>query len=84
MHRENAERMLLASYVAGLIGVPGRQVRYASPVSVEEAIRIAVSVQEAERKKFNNFYVRQDSRTYSDSDNSRHAVGPRMASQAEG
>jgi hypothetical protein len=47
--------MLLASYVAGLIGGPGKQVRYASPVSVEEAIRIAVSVQEAERQeKFNN------------------------------
>ena len=56
--------MLLASYVAGLIGVPGRQVRYASPVSVE-TIRIAVSVQEAERQeKFNNnFYVRHDSRS---------------------
>jgi len=48
VHSENAERMLLARYVAGLIGVPGKQVRYASPVSVQEAIRIAVSVQEAE------------------------------------
>jgi len=56
VHRENAERMLLASYLAGLIGVPGTQVRYASPVSIEEAIRIAVSVQEAERQeKFNKF-----------------------------
>ena len=80
VHRGNAERMLLASYVAGLIGVPGRQVRYASPVSVEEAIRTAVSVQEAERQeKFNNsFYAHHDSRTYSDSDMSR------TASQAEG
>jgi len=85
VHRENVERMLLASYVAGLIGVPGKQVRYASPVSVEEAIRIAVSVQEAERQeKFNNsFYARHDSRTRSDS-SSRHAVGSRTASQAEG
>jgi len=68
VHRENAERMLLASFLASLIGVPGRQVRYASPVSVEEAIRIAGSVQEAERQeKFNNrFYARHDSRTYSD------------------
>jgi len=38
VHRENAERMLLASYVEGLIDVPGRQVRYASPVSIEEAL----------------------------------------------
>jgi acyl dehydratase len=69
VHRENAERMLLASYVAGLIGVHGRQVRFASPFSVEEAIRIAVSVQEAERQeKFNNsFYARHDIRTCSDS-----------------
>ena len=73
VHRKNAKRMLLASYVAGLIG---EKVRYASPVSVEGAIRIAVSVQEAvKQKKFNNsFYARHDSRTYSESDKSRHAV----------
>jgi hypothetical protein len=72
VHRENAERILLANYVAGLIGVPGRQVRCASLVSVEEAIRIAVSVQEAERQeKFeNSFYAHHDCRTYSDSDKS--------------
>jgi len=86
LQREIAERIGLASFVAGLIGVPGKQVRYASPVSVEKAIRIAVSVQEAERQeKFNNsFYERHDSRTYSDSDKSRYAIGPRTASQAEG
>jgi len=84
VHRENAERLLLASYVAGLIGIPGRQVRYASPVSVEEAIRIAVSVQEAERQQhFNNSsFARHESRTRSDS-SSRHAVGSRTANQAE-
>jgi len=48
VHRENGERMLLASYMAGLIGVPRTQVRYASPASVEDSIRIAVSVQEAD------------------------------------
>ena len=30
IHRENAERMILASFVAGLMGPPGKQVRYAS------------------------------------------------------
>jgi len=66
--------------VAGLIGVPGTQLRYASPVSIEEAIRIAVSAQEAERQeKFNNsFYARHDSRTHSDS-GSRHTVGSRRS-----
>jgi len=80
VHRENAEHMLLASYVAGLSGVPGTQVRYASPISVEQAIRIAVSVQDAERQEKcnNNFYARHDSRTRSDS-SSRHAVGSRTA-----
>jgi hypothetical protein len=72
MHRENAERMLLASYISGLVCVPGKQVRYASPVSVDQAIRIAVSVEEAERReKFNNsFYARNENRTDSDSRNS--------------
>jgi len=69
--------MLLASFVAGLTGDPGRQVRYASLVSVDEALKIAVLVQEAERQEnFNNsFYARHNSRTYSDSDNSRHTGG---------
>jgi hypothetical protein len=51
VHRENAERMLLASYVAGLNDIPGKQVRFAPLVSLEEAIRIAVSVQEAEKQE---------------------------------
>jgi hypothetical protein len=50
VHRENAERMLLASFVPGLKGVSGRQVRYVSLVSVDEAFKIAVSVQESERQ----------------------------------
>jgi len=31
IHSENADRMCLASFVAGLTGVPGRQVRYENP-----------------------------------------------------
>jgi hypothetical protein len=53
---ENAERMLLASYISGLGGVPGKQVRYASPISMDQAIRIAVSVEEAERQEKFNLY----------------------------
>jgi hypothetical protein len=86
VHRENAERMLLASYISGFIGQPGKQVRYAAPVSMDQAIRIAVSVDEAERQeKFNNsFYARNENRTDSDSRNSRHAANTRKASQAGG
>jgi hypothetical protein len=86
VHRENDERMLLAGYISGLIGVPRKQVRYASPVSMDQAIRIAVSVDEAERQeKFNSsFYARNERRTESDSRNSRQAAHTRKASQAVG
>jgi hypothetical protein len=86
VHRENAESKLLASYISGLIGVPGKQTRYASPVSMDQVIRTAVSVEEAERQeKFNNsFYAKNENRTDSDSSNSRHAANARKASQAVG
>jgi hypothetical protein len=62
IHRENADRMLLASFVAGLAGIPGTQVRYQNPRNIEEALSIALSVQEAEKEeKFNEtFYARFD------------------------
>jgi hypothetical protein len=76
VHWENAERMLLASYISGLIGVPGKRVRFASLVSMDQAIRIAVSVEEAERQeKFNNsFYARNENITDSDSRNSYFSI----------
>jgi hypothetical protein len=39
------------SWIAGLTGVPGRQVRYANPQMMEQALKIALLVQEAEKKK---------------------------------
>jgi hypothetical protein len=47
IHYENAERMLLGGFVAGLIRVPGRPVRYANPQTLQ-ALKIALSVQHAE------------------------------------
>ena len=38
IHRENAERMLLASFVVGLTFTPGKQVRYASPRDIGPAL----------------------------------------------
>jgi hypothetical protein len=86
VHRENVECILLASYVSGLAGVSRKEVRYASPILMEKAIRIAVSVEEAERqKKFSNsFYAQNENRTHSDRNKSRHAAGTRKASQATG
>jgi tRNA A37 N6-isopentenylltransferase MiaA len=62
VHQENAERMILASFVSGLTGVPGRQVRYANPQTVQQALQIALPVQEAEKQeRFNSsFYTRFD------------------------
>jgi len=54
IHRENADRMLLSSFVGGLGGIVGKQTRYASPRSFEHALSIALTVQEAEnQEKFN-------------------------------
>jgi hypothetical protein len=76
IYDEQADRMLLASYAAGLLGTPGRQVRYALPGSLEEAIKIALAVDQADRQEHRNssFYTarvdRGSDRTSSPSDGS--------------
>jgi hypothetical protein len=59
---QNADRMLLASFVAWLTRVPGRQVRYSNPQTLDQDLKIALSVQEAERQeKFSeSFYTSFD------------------------
>jgi hypothetical protein len=51
--------MLLASHISGLIGQPGKLMGYAAPVSMDQAIRIAVSVDEAERQENFNKFLRE-------------------------
>jgi tRNA A37 N6-isopentenylltransferase MiaA len=62
VHRENADRMLLASFVSGLTGTPERQVPYANPQTLDQVLKIALSVQEAEQQeRFNeSFYTKFD------------------------
>jgi hypothetical protein len=43
--------MLFASFVTGLAGTTGRQVRYANPQTMDQALKIALSVQEADRQE---------------------------------
>jgi hypothetical protein len=59
LYNEQADRFLLASYVSGLIGTPGTQVRYALPRTLKEAIKIAVTVEQAELqvRKGDAFYL---------------------------
>jgi hypothetical protein len=60
LHYEKAERMLLASFAAGLSGTASRQVRYAMPKTVDEALKIAITVDQAEQQERRNaaFYLR--------------------------
>jgi len=92
MHRENAERMLLISFVSGLSGTPRVQVRYASVKSLPEALRIAIAVPEAKTKeRFNeSFYTKVDksvrllsrspSRTRAASGSEQHSADVRTVS----
>ena len=64
VHRENADYMLLAKFISGLSGNSWRQVRFANPQNMEHALRIPLTVQEAERQeRFNeSFYTHFKSR----------------------
>jgi hypothetical protein len=54
--------MVLASFVSGLDGVPGRQTLYANPQTLSEALRVALSFRKAEKQeRFNEtYYARFD------------------------
>ena len=51
IHKENADRMLLASFVSGLTGISGTQLRYQNLPTIEKALIIALTVQEAEKEE---------------------------------
>jgi len=62
IHGEDADRMCLASFVTGISGVVDRQVHYANPMSLHEALNLALAVDEAEKQVRRNetFYTRSD------------------------
>jgi hypothetical protein len=49
---DEAERRLFASYINGLGGVLGQQVRFRMPHTLEEAVQVAVTISNAERLTF--------------------------------
>jgi hypothetical protein len=59
IYNEQADRMLLASYAVGLLGTPVKQVRYALPGCLEEAVEIAVPVDQADQQdhRSSSFYT---------------------------
>jgi hypothetical protein len=48
IYHEQVERIILASFTAGLEGNPGKQVRYVMLKGIDEAVQIAVTVVQAE------------------------------------
>jgi hypothetical protein len=68
--------MLLASYTSGLRGNPGKQVRYLLPSTLEEAIKIAVTVDQADahENRCEAFYLEDETQRPRDTSN----VHPRI------
>ena len=60
VHNENAEYMLLASFVASLSVEPGRQTHFANPLNLSQNLRIALADLETERQEKANssFYTK--------------------------
>jgi hypothetical protein len=59
VYNEQAERMLLSAFIHGLSSTPGKMVRFSMPATAEEALRIAVTVSQAEIQEARNnaFYL---------------------------
>jgi len=53
-HYDQAQRILLSTFIAGLSGNPGRQVRFQMPSTVDLALQIAIKVLEAEAQEKRN------------------------------
>jgi len=51
---DQAQRMLLSTFIAGVSGNPGQQLRFQMPATVDEAFQIAVTVFEAEAQEKRN------------------------------
>ncbi|KDR10115.1 hypothetical protein L798_00184 [Zootermopsis nevadensis] len=48
---EEAEHRLVAAYINGLRGVVGHQVKFRMPATMDEAVRLAVTIENAEQQK---------------------------------
>jgi hypothetical protein len=48
---EEAERRLVAAYINGLRGVAGQQEKFRMPATMDEAVRLAVTIENAEQQK---------------------------------
>jgi len=63
-HSNQAQRMLLSTFIAGLSGNPGQSVRFQRPQTFEPALQIAVTVYEAEAQEKRDATFFSTSETY--------------------
>jgi hypothetical protein len=49
--KEETEHRILAAYIHGLRGVVGQQVQFQMPSTMEQAVRLALTVENAEKHK---------------------------------
>ena len=61
-YNEQAQSMLLSAFIHGLTGTPGKMFRISLPATASEALRIAVTVSQAELKelRYNAFYLHSE------------------------
>jgi len=58
-HYDQAQRMVLSTFIAWVSGNPGQHLRFQMPATVDEALQIAVTVFEAEaQEKINLAFFR--------------------------
>jgi hypothetical protein len=62
-HYDQAERMLLSTFIAGLAGNPGQQVKFQMPPTVDEALQIAITMFEAEAQEKRNTRAKYGNKT---------------------
>jgi hypothetical protein len=67
---QQTERMMVASFTNGLRGNPGIQTRFAMPSVMDNAVRIAVTVEQAESSKGTSetFYVDSTTKSHSNTE----------------
>jgi hypothetical protein len=70
IYNEQAERMMLASFISGLSGTPGKQVRFSLPGTMEDALSIAITVHQAQLQEQRNdaFYLAAETKNYKSRD----------------
>jgi hypothetical protein len=62
-HYDQAQRMLLSTFIAGLLGSSGLMVRFQMPATVDHALQIAITVFEAEAQDKRNLAFFSNSET---------------------